>query len=234
MDGSTTRTLASKATAMVITPRVRLVATRPAPAGDLQESEQDLSLGDAMFEEQHRAKEVDERRALNGCVWFHCQACSRVRRLMKWNSSMSKRRRLPTRCEEHPEPRRRIAGCAATDEWLAARLGAAFGDLVHNHLVTCVDGTPRDTKCLTSIERDSALAELGVVTSPLTELLLRKHLFICVPQDPQCSVRADPPPLYRLAEGCVVWAQAKHADWWPGHIVASAVRSKGVCPQWSK
>ena len=138
---------------------------------------------------------------------------------------MSKRRRLPTRCDEHPDSRRRIAGCAATDEWLKARLGAAFGDLVHKRLDACADVAEQD-------DRGAVLAELGIVTSPLTELLLREHLFISVPEDPQCMVRAKPPLLYRLAEGCVVWAHAKQANWWPGQIMKPVVSLHDCCLRW--
>lgn len=222
----------SRTAAVVITPQVRVhvvdSTTGPA-ADDPEESQQSVGLGDATFEEAHRVKEVEERRALNGCVWFRCQACCRTRRLLNWNPRMSKRRRLPTRCDEHPEPRRRAAGCAATDEWLTARLGAAFGDLAHKRLTACEDAAGRDTGCSASIERGAVLAELGIVATPLTEMLLREHLFISVPEDPRYSLRAAPPLLYRLAEGRVVWARAQQADWWPGQIVEPVVRSQSRC-----
>ena len=212
------------AAAVVITPQVRLLDLATS-AADPEESQQDiLGLGDATFEEEHRVKEVEERRALNGCVWFRCRACDRIRRLTHWSERMSKRRRLPTRCDEHPDSRRRTAGCAATDEWLKARLGVAFGDLVHKRLSAYADAGEPDTGSSASMQRSAALAEMGIVASPLTELLLREHLFISIPEDPQVSLRAGPPELYRLAEGCIIWARAKQAEWWPGRIVEPVVR----------
>ncbi len=235
MDSSRTAAAAAgAAAAVVITPQVRVldVATRTAAAADPEENQQDVDLGDATFEEEHRVKEVEERRALNGCVWFRCRACDRMRRLMNWSERMSKRRRLPSRCDEHPEPRRRNAGCAATDEWLKARLGTAFGDLVHKRLAACANPADLGTGSSASMQRSAVLAELGIVASPLTELLLREHLFISIPEDPQVSLRAAPPELYRLAEGCVVWARANQAAWWPGQIVVPVVRLNSRCPYW--
>jgi hypothetical protein len=63
-----TPALAAAAGAVVVTPQVRVVSL-PASGGDDAADERDAGR-DAAFEEQHRPREVEERRALNGCVWF--------------------------------------------------------------------------------------------------------------------------------------------------------------------
>ena len=200
---------------VLLTPQVRVAAQPLAPPADQeQQSDEGSARRDAPFEELHRPREVGERRQLNGCVWFCCQACAKVRRLTSWNEKASKRRRLPTRCDNHPAARRAREGCVAADDWLAARLGVSFGESVHARL-GAYDHAP-------SAEQGRVLAELGILITPLREQLLREHLFIAVPEDPLRSLRAAPPPLYQLAKGCIVWARAKQAEWWPGRVVQTA------------
>lgn len=119
----------------MLIPGVRLISARdehtlnnPGAGDDTTDSHAD---GD--FVPQHQLQEVAERWANEGCVWFRCTDCGKLRRLTDRAGQQGHRQTsrepasgstvVPARCADQLDTKRRKAACSPTDDWLHARLG---------------------------------------------------------------------------------------------------------------
>ena len=109
--------------------------------------------------------------------------------------------RLPQCCAEHPDHRRRSEGCDASDEWLVCCVGSTFGAEIHSRLHGRLLHSEDTHATLRQV-----LSDLGVSTVPLSEAIMREHLFI---KSPVPAGGVAKPALYRLCKGCVVWAKVR-------------------------
>ena len=87
------------------------------------------------------------------------------------------------------------------DDWLTFTLGTNFSQLVDA-------GSPGLKECTHDL-----------VEQPLPRCpkFHAKHMFVC-----------EEPTLYRVVDGCVIWAKISGWTWWPAYVIRSEVLDTGV------
>ena len=118
-------------------------------------------------------------------------------------------KQVPRCCAEQTDARRRKEGCAATDEWLVARVGRRTAEWLEQRL-EAEEGGGRITAGRPTAAAVKVLAAAGVRASRLPDHIRAVDLFL---ERGAAVVAGGAPPLLRLRLGAVFWVKIQRFAW---------------------